>query len=312
MLSNLDWKESQWKELESLFNGYEVSHDADDREKLADTEVIIHWNKKMSQYWQEGLLPNLKWVQAISAGINSMPLEGFEQKGIILTNASGLHQSTISEFVIGALLFHMRGFQASQANQQQKVWEQSLDIRELKGKTMMIFGIGNIGRRLARIADAFGMQTIGVNRSGREVEEVNRTVTQDECDQVLGEADIVVNILPETEETRNFFDEKRFSKMKKSTLFVNVGRGTSVETAALIKALNEEILSFAALDVFENEPLEIDSPLWEHPKVFISPHVSGTLEHFRDELFEIVKPNVSAYVSEGSPVKNIIDYKTSY
>lgn len=315
LLTNQNWKEHQFKQIEALLPNYEVYTDADQASNWEETEVVIHWTPKMTELFEAGKLPNLKWVQVISAGVNSVPLEAFAEKGIHLTNASGIHQYTISEFVIGALLFYTRRFQTLQRNQQKQVWDEKTpiqEIQELRGKTMMIYGIGNIGRRLATIASAFEMKTIGVNRSGRDVPEVDQVVTQDHADDLIGEADIIVTILPGTEETDSYFDQNRMSKMKKGALFVNVGRGNSVDSHALIEALDNDTIAYAALDVFENEPLEADSPLWQHEKIFISPHISGTLEHFRDSLFPVVEENLLAYAENGKPSENVIDYDKNY
>ncbi len=312
VLTTFNWKDEQLKEMQESLPTHEFIMDTTDTEKLEKVEIVLHWTPEMTKLWKAKQLPNLKWVQVISAGINSAPLDEFETAGIILTNASGIHQHTISEFVIAALLFDMRQFKELQHNQKNNVWGKGINIQELRRKTMMIMGIGNIGQRLATIAKAFGMTVIGVNRSGRKIAEVDQTVTQDNADEFIGNIDVLVSILPETEETKNYFDQKRFEKMKKGVKFINVGRGSSVDTEALIDALDKGIVSFAGLDVFEEEPLQEDSPLWQHEKVFVSPHMSGALEHFRSDLFEVVGPNIKAYATSGTPEINVIDYKKGY
>ena len=312
VLTTFNWKDEQLKEMQASLPTHDFITDTTDTEKLAETEIVLHWTSEMTKLWKAKQLPNLKWVQVISAGINSAPLDEFEAAGIILTNASGIHQYTISEFVIAALLFDMRQFKELQKNQKNHVWGQGIGIQELRRKTMMIMGVGNIGQRLATIARSFGMTVNGVNRSGRKVAEVDQTITQDQTDDYLGDVDVLVSILPETEETKHYFDRERFGKMKKGVKFINVGRGTSVDTTALIDALDNEIVSFAGLDVFEEEPLSEDSPLWQHEKVFISPHMSGALEHFRGDLFEVVGPNVKAFAASGTPEINVIDYQKGY
>ncbi|AZP05054.1 hydroxyacid dehydrogenase [Jeotgalibaca ciconiae] len=312
LLLNRELKEQQIQRIKELLPEFEVYTELNDESVLKDIEVVIHWTPEMGKFWEEGKLPQLKWVQAISAGVNYLPQESFREKEVILTNASGIHQHTISEHIIGVLLYHARAFDQVIKNQKNKKWEQDLTIQELRDKTLMIFGIGNIGRRLATIAQAFGMKTVGVNTSGHQVSEVDETVAQDQCEEVLKKADYVVNILPETKETINFFDKERFSQMKEGVAFVNVGRGSSVDVAALTEALDNGTVSFAALDVFEKEPLEEDSPLWNHKKVLITPHVSGLVEHFRDELFSVIEPNVEAFVNDGKPSVNVVDYDKSY
>lgn len=305
-------KENQLEDLKKILPAAHFYTDVEEEKNHEETEIIIHWTKKVGTYFEKGNFPNLKWVQVISAGINYVPLDAFSEKGIILTNTSGIHQHTITEHIIGVLLHFMRDFQTLETNQTEKHWENDGEVKQLYGKTMMIYGIGNIGRRLATVAEAFGMETIGVNHSGKTVEEAGRTVTQGESDGLIGEADIIVSILPETEETKGFFDAERFAKMKKGVLFVNVGRGSSVEDAALIEALDSGKVAFAGLDVFDPEPLPFESPLWEHEKIFITPHNSGTIEHFRDALFSVIRPNIQAYNETGKPSEKVIDYTKRY
>lgn len=304
-------KEHQMRMIQEQMPGYEILTEPDEA-KLAETEVIIHWTAAIQKLWDEGKFPNVKWVQAISAGINYLPLAELEERGIILTNGSGIHKYTITEYVMGALLYYLRDFPQLRKNKYSKKWDQKVRVEQLHEKTMMIFGIGNIGRQLATVAKAFGMHVIGVNTSGNSVAEVDETVAQDASLSRLADADIVVSILPQTPETMGFFNPEKFSAMRPGTLFVNVGRGSSVDDAALIEALDNGTLAFAALDVFHKEPLEEANPLWEHEKVFISPHNSGTVAHFRDALFTVIGPNVEAYARDGKPTINVINYDKSY
>lgn len=311
ILINEKLKESQLKTIAELLPEYEILTELE-TDKLRNTEVIVNWSKKMTELWEEGKFPNLKWVQATSAGVSYLPLKKFQEKGIVLTNASGIHKYTITEHIIGVLLSYLRDFDQLKENQEKKHWTNEVRVEQLYGKTILIYGIGSIGRQLARVCQSFGMHVIGVNTSGDAVDEADETLSQENSDTRIQDADIIVNILPETQETIGFFNHQRFQKMKAQTVFVNVGRGSAVDTEALIEALDNDIIAFAALDVFETEPLDADSPLWEHDKVFISPHSSGKVEHFRDALFTVVEPNVRAYAKNGKPSLNVIDYDKSY
>lgn len=304
-------KDKHLDEIRQTLPDYEILLEPEEA-KLAETEIIVHWTPAIQAFWEAGKLPNLKWVQAISAGINYLPLKELHEKGIILTNTSGIHKYTITEYVIGALLYYLRDFGKLKKNQEIKKWDVAIQTEQLHEKTLMIFGIGNIGRQLAVVAKAFGMRVIGVNTSGKKVEDVDETYSEAESANHLKEADVIVSILPQTLQTIAFFDKKRFAKMKPGTLFVNVGRGSSVVTEDLLEALNQDILAFAALDVFNNEPLEADSPLWQHEKILISPHNSGSVAHFREALYSVIKPNVASYAQNGKPAINVIDYEKSY
>lgn len=169
VLFNQELKEKQMQRLKEIFSDYQVVLDSNQVSDLESVEVIIHWNQQMEALWNQGKFPNLKWVQVISAGVNSVPLTDFSEKGIILTNASGIHKYTISEHVIGTLLYQMRNLSKVVKNQENKVWNQDVSIQQLHGKTMMIVGAGQIGRQLGKLAKVFGMRTIGVNRSGNKI-----------------------------------------------------------------------------------------------------------------------------------------------
>lgn len=305
-------KEQHIAALEGLFPDYAMVMDNAETDALGEVEWTIGWNDKLTGLLEGGRLPSLKWVQATSAGVNSLPLETFARKGIYLTNASGIHSEPIAEYVIGVLLSHMRGLRTAILNQPQRNWEQITDLQELKGKTMMIVGAGHIGNRLGELAKAFGMKVIAVNRSGREVAGLDVTVKMDDIGTVIDFADIVVDILPQTEETYRVFNEALFSRMKKGVLFVNVGRGATVDTDSLIKALDNGTVAYAALDVFDEEPLPADSRLWDHQKILVTPHFSGVVEHFRDNLFEIVRENAGSFKKYGKPSRNLIDLEKKY
>lgn len=311
-LISVNMKEEQLQRVKEILRGYDVRTDDGTEEELAQTEIIIHWNKEVQALWQAGKLPNLKWVQVISAGVNYVPLKEFAEKGILLTNTAGIHSDTIGEHVMAMLLYVTRQIYRIQANQERRQWDQALPIAELKGKTMLIVGAGHIGRRLAEIAKTFRMQTIGVNRSGRPIPEMDEAITQDRITEVLGRSDVIVNILPGTEETEHYFSRMLFEQMMPGTVFINVGRGSTVDTAALLDSLNSGVVRFAALDVFEEEPLPEDSPLWEHEHVLVSPHVAGQLEHFRDTFFPVIEENLISYLETGTPAVNLIDYAKNY
>lgn len=305
-------KEQQIATLKELYPDYEMVSDDAETEAFSEVEWTVGWNDRLTSLLEAEQLPSLRWVQAISAGVNSLPLATFERRGIYLTNASGIHSEPIAEYVIGVLLSHTRGLRTAILNQPQRKWEQTTELQELKGKTMMLVGAGHIGNRLGELAKAFGMKVIAVNRSGKELTGLDVTVKMDNISTVIDFADVVVDILPQTDETYHVFDDALFSRMKKGVLFVNVGRGVTVDTDSLIKALDNGTVAYAALDVFDEEPLPAVSPLWNHEKVLITPHFSGVVEHFRDNLFEVVLENAESYKKDGKPSRNLIDFEKKY
>jgi phosphoglycerate dehydrogenase-like enzyme len=292
-----------------LIKGWEM----DEKEiPLKSVEIIYGWTGQRSEELLTDDKHTLKWVQGKAAGVDFLDLEKLERNKILLTNGSGIHSIPIAESVFGMLLAHARGIQQAVKNQQTKTWDQVNKLMELHGKTILIVGTGKIGVEIGRLAKAFNMKTIGVNRSGRDVDYMDLLIKQPELKEQVKQADIVVNILPHTDQTHYFFNEDIFSQMKEGTLFINVGRGPTVKTDDLIKALDNGKLAFAGLDVFETEPLPENSELWGREDVLITPHITGIAEHFKKRLFAIFEENLKAYLAGEDLPRNLIDYDQQY
>lgn len=275
-------------------------------------EILFGWRKDLGTRLLKSSTSRLKWIQMISAGVDYIDLETIRKKGILVSNGSGIHAVPIAESVIGILLAHTRSIQPSILNQQKKTWQPDLTFTELPDKKILIVGTGNIGIQLAKLSHAFGMLPIGVNRTGHDVSGFAHVYAQEKIDSILPEADIVVNILPLTAETHYFYDSQRFSAMKDGVLFINVGRGPSVNTSDLLAALVTKKIAFAGLDVFEEEPLPVESPLWEMENVLITPHTSGQAEHFKNKLFAIFAENLPLFIQSGTLARNNVDLTLGY
>lgn len=305
----------QLQTLKELAPGYKLikGWEMDEKEiPLKSVEIIYGWTGQRSEELLTDDKHTLKWVQGKAAGVDFLDLEKLERNKILLTNGSGIHSIPIAESVFGMLLAHARGIQQAVKNQQTKTWDQVNKLMELHGKTILIVGTGKIGVEIGRLAKAFNMKTIGVNRSGRDVDYMDLLIKQPELKEQVKQADIVVNILPHTDQTHYFFNEDIFSQMKEGTLFINVGRGPTVKTDDLIKALDNGKLAFAGLDVFETEPLPENSELWGREDVLITPHITGIAEHFKTRLFAIFEENLKAYLAGEDLPRNLIDYDQQY
>ncbi|MGM9902887.1 MAG: phosphoglycerate dehydrogenase [Enterococcus sp.] len=280
-------------------------------EDLPQVEISIGWN---SMYQQELLAYNhLKWVQAISAGVDYLPLAQFSKKGILVSNASGIHVESISEHVMGIILGYSRGlFQAQRAQIEQTWLGSSVHYQAVENKKLLIIGTGHIGKMLAKKATVFGIECYGINTTGHPVDGFKKTYSIDQLKNVLPTADIVVNILPLTEQTNGLFNQDVFNVFASHALFINVGRGASVKTEDLIKALQQEKLAFAALDVFEEEPLSKESPLWGMENVLVTSHIAGQTSHFQKKLMAIFLNNLKTYVAEKELSMNEIDLSEGY
>lgn len=275
-------------------------------------EITIGW----SQRWQQQLLAKssaLKWVQVGSAGIDHLPLKKFQQKKVLLSNGSGIHAQSISDHLLALLFMQTRGIFKSIQLQQQKSWAPSeTPYAYLSDQTILIVGTGQIGQKLAAALNYFSCYPIGINTTGHPAEHFKETYPLTELSHLAAKADFIINILPLTVETNYIYDENFFKAMKKSASFYNVGRGDSVDTSALIRALQTKKIAFAALDVFEEEPLPSIHPLWSVDNLLITPHISGKTPHFQKAFSDIFLTNLKAYLKNQSLQKNAIDLSKGY
>ena len=257
--------------------------------------------------------PRLRWIQFTSAGVDKLWHPSLGDANVTVTNTKGIHAHPLAEFVLSCLLVFAKGWPRMLEHQRAHRWEPFL-LEELLGTTMVLVGTGEIGRGVARLAKAFGIHTVGVRR--REGERAEPEFDEQlsaaaALPGLLGRADSVVASLPLTAKTRELFDERMFGAMKPSAVFVNVGRGRTVDQGALVRALREGRIRGAALDVFEQEPLPADSPLWDLPNVLISPHMGSDTARYTDRMTDVLYDNLVRY-AEGQPLRNVVDPKEGY
>jgi len=246
------------------------------------------------------LAPGLRWVQTTSAGVGPrVERLGLGESEVIVTTASGVHARPLAEFVFAALLFHGKRIAHLQAEQRARRWERFCG-RELRGQTMAIVGPGRIGREVARIGRCFGMTVWAMareHRQGRAVAlGVDRLFARDELAAMLGGADCLVLCAPQTAETEGLMGRAEFAALKPGAVFVNIARGAMVDEEALVAALWEGRVGFAALDVTRVEPLPAESPLWDAPNVLINPHSASTVEGENAALRERFIANLGHYL----------------
>lgn len=278
---------------------------------LNEAEIIVSWKKEMEE--MISAQSKLRWLQAWSAGVNSLPLHELEAKKIHTTSANGVHAYPISETIFALMLALTRKIHTYVKNQQTKTWDHAGLNLEIHGKTIAVLGVGAIGRETAKIAKAFGMEVIGFRHSGKPEKYVDTMYTLEHLNDVLPQCDYVVVTLPYTKETHRLFGMEQFKLMKPSSFFINIGRGNIVVEQELIKALKDGEISGAGLDVFEKEPLDEGSPLWELENVIITPHTSGSTEHYTKRVIEdIFIPNLKSYMQGETPAINLVDYKKGY
>ena len=224
--------------------------------------------------------PHLRWVHAMAAGaggaVKASGLDAAALEKFHVTTSAGVHALPLAEFAtLGILNGFKRSAELAQ-DQAARIWpELRTPTRLVNGARLVITGLGEIGLETARIARALGMTVSGTKRTVEAIDGIDEVVGNDGLAGLLASADAVVNTLPGTPSTERLFNRDAFAAMKPGTVFVNVGRGTVVDEEALLEALENGQVSYACLDVFAVEPLPQDSPLWNHPKVMVSPHTSA-------------------------------------
>lgn len=234
----------------------------------------------------------LKFIQLTSAGVDRVPMEYAKKNNIEVFNARGVYSIPMAEFAICGVLQIYKQSRFFCENQKDSKWEKSRELLELNGKTVCIVGCGNVGTECAKRFKAFSTRVIGVDLFVREDENYEKIYPLSELEECLSISNVVVLTLPLTEQTKGLMNEKTFAKMKESSVLVNIARGAVVEEKALINALDNKLLG-AVLDVFEEEPLVKDNPLWKKKNAIITPHNSFVGDGNNERLFNVILSNLS-------------------
>ena len=280
-------------------------------EHLHDLDAVFAWNfDRPSLLDVVPRAPRLRWIQSISAGVEDLASPTLSAHGIVLTNAAGVYDPGLAESVLGFLLaFSTRILE--DARLEPGAWPQD-GTRLLRGTTTLIVGAGSIGIETGRLLRAAGLRVRGIARTARAPDDFFESIAgPDALHEELAAADHVVNVLPITPGTRRMFDEAAFAAMRSSAVFVNIGRGSTVDEPALIEALRGGVIAGAALDVFEVEPLPAESPLWRMPNVLVSPHRAGDHEGWEVDVVALFVENLRRFVA-GEPLRNVVDVELGY
>lgn len=254
---------------------------------------------------------NLRWYQQWGAGANwLMNHPEIIEKDFVITNTSGIHAIPISEHIFALLLSYARALHlVAFRSQNERRWKGATqaELCELAERTMILIGVGAIGERTAKIAAAMDMRVLGVRRNpSKNAPGVEAMYGPEQLLEILPEADFVVLTIPLTPETQGMIGEPELRAMKPTAYLVNIGRGGTIDEKALIRALQEGWIAGAGLDVFEQEPLPENSPLWEMKNVTITAHYSGWNPYYDDRAMEIFLKNLKLYKA-GEPLFNVVD-----
>lgn len=262
-------------------------------------------------------LKNAKWVQFTSSGIGEfVKRSGLDKSDLLLTTARGVHSGPLAEWAFMALLMYFKKFRFLEAEQKAHRWERYCD-EEVAGRTLLTIGAGDLARGVAVVGRALGMKVIAVTRSPQKPRQHAAVF-----DEILGVADLpkllpladaIVCTVPHTDETENMLDRTAVSLMRPGCAFINIGRGSTIDEVALIEALRNGRIGFAALDVAQIEPLPVASPLWDMPNVMINPHSASTVTTENAKITDIFCRNIALYLNgEQDRMANIFDKQLMY
>jgi glyoxylate/hydroxypyruvate reductase A len=243
--------------------------------------------------------PNLRWVQATSAGIGEfVARHQLDKSSIVFTTAAGVHARPLAEFAILGLLYFWRDVPRLLREQAAHRWERFAN-RDLLGRRALVVGLGGVGKEVARSLATLGMEVWGTRRSAESVapEGVSKLIERKDLLKVLPTVEALVLACPITPETRGMIGAKELAALSPSTILVNIGRGGLIDEPALVDALKHNRLAGAALDVFDTEPLPGTSPLWDMPNVLVSPHSASTVDSENSRIVDIFIENLGRFLS---------------
>jgi D-2-hydroxyacid dehydrogenase (NADP+) len=270
-----------------------VGHHNDVGPHIANTEILLCFSPPMADHVVRDA-PKLKWIQALGTGVDNIVDLPSLAPEVVVTNIRGIHGAPVSEATIAYMLSLARDLPRSARAQERNAWER-WPSQLLAGKTVGILGVGLIAEYLAPLCKQFGMTVVGISSAPRETKGFDRMVARDRLVQTAPELDFLVALTPMSAETRGIVGEKVFAAMKPTAYLVNVARGGVVDEPALIEALESGKIAGAALDVFSEEPLPPDNPLWKAKNITIFPHLGGYSQGYEDRAMPTIEHNMRCF-----------------
>jgi phosphoglycerate dehydrogenase-like enzyme len=314
------WAAPEWfaERLRAEFPNLEVVHltsYADLGQHIADTDILMTWSIRPEQV---RAARKLKWIYSPAAAVHALLIPEIVNSDIIVTNGSDVHGGVVAEHAIALVLAMAKRLPSAVLHQrerrwaQQELWDEHPRPREVKGATLLVIGLGTIGRGVAKMASALGMHVIAVREnSGKGAGPAHEVFGFEQLNDALPRADFVVLAAPLTEKTRECIAAEQFARMKRDTYFINVSRGALVDEPALIDALQKGTIAGAALDVFAEEPLPQDSPLWSLPNVLITPHSAAFTDQQWERHYALFTENLRRFKA-GEPLLSVVDKHRGY
>lgn len=295
-----------------------VTHSKEEYAKyLGRGEVLFAYRLPSDRHEFLREAAKLKWIQIAGAGLDESLDDEVIRRGFMITNARGIHAGRVAEYVMGSIIAYSKGFFKALRHQAERRWaraELTEANRTLAGKTLGIMGLGALGTQVARVAKPFGLEVTALRRHPEDhprPAEVSHVFGPQNLREFIHPLDFLVLAVPLTKETRHVIDHEELVRLKTSSLLVNVSRGAVIDETALVAALREGEIGGAVLDVFEEEPLPQDSPLWTMDNVFITPHVAGAWTDYLLHASRLFARNLRNYL-EKRRLENLVDPGRGY
>jgi phosphoglycerate dehydrogenase-like enzyme len=274
-------------------------------EDLSGIDVLISFAIELKDEFYRRAA-HLKWIQCLATGVDHVLRCPSLKPEVLLTSGRGIHGAPMRETVVYLMMGVSRGVAALVDDQKAHVWDRRF-WGLFYGKTAVVAGVGVVGIAIGQLLKAFGMRVIGVTRTPRAVEGFDETMPTGRLHEAVGRADFLINVLPATADNALLFDRAVFAAMKPTAYYISAGRGQTVDEPALIAALRERRIAGAGLDVFQTEPLPADSPFWDLPNVFITPHLGGYTSEYEDLIMPLIVENMRLFLAgRPSEMQNIV------
>jgi len=280
----------------------------------ADADIVFNWSASLGLLRDVFLMsPRLRWIHSRSAGLEQSLFPELIESDVILTNGSGVFSPSLGEFALGAILYFAKDFRRMIRNQMAGVWGQ-FDITMISGQTLGIVGYGSIGRAVAARARALDMKVLGLRRSAEQSKSdslVDHVYVPGQLLEMLSQCDYIVVTLPFTAQTRGLIGEREFAVMQKNAVLINIGRGPTIDERAMIKALSENRIRGAALDVFDQEPLPPGHSFYSMENVLLSPHCADHTPDWLDDAMHFFLSQLERS-RRGESLLNVVDKRLGY
>jgi glyoxylate/hydroxypyruvate reductase A len=275
--------------------------------QLAEAEILLGFGAPAGMLSE---MPRLRWLQAMMVGVDPWLVRKDLSPSVTLTAARGTHIPQMPENILGAIFHITKKYHQIALAQKESRWVRSMST-PVAGKTLGILGLGAIGQDLARRASALDMRVIGTKRTAGSFPHVDRVYAPEAIDEVLGQSDFVVLLMPSTPATENSINAARLAAMKKTAWLINFARGSLIVDADLIAAVKNGVIAGAILDVFRKEPLPADDPLWTAPGIYVLPHIGGGHPERNKMVASLFTENARRYLA-GEPLREVVDRSRGY